>query len=430
MINYIQKDGLYLESIINSIKSKARSGIHPGLENIALLCKELGNIQDTLKFIHVAGTNGKGSVCAFCESILSNAGIKTGCYTSPCVFEKTEQFRINCLNCSSDVLKKAAHIVLDAVDRINTQGFYPSEFEIETAIAFEIFYLEKCDICIVECGMGGLLDATNVIKNTIVSVLTPIAKDHTAFLGDTLTKISENKCGIIKNDSSVVSANQHNEAEYIIKEKCRTLNIAPLFIDNSHITDIVLNDMVMDFSYKNIRYSTRLIGIHQTHNAALATEACLALKRYGYNLTDDDIKNGILNAKNPGRFEILSSNPLVICDGAHNIHGAEALKNTINEFFCDKEFNIVMGVFKDKDYNGILAILSEISDCIITVEPKGERALDKNKLCDTAKEYFKSAQISDIDSVVDKIRKSDKAYCICGSLSYLNDFKNSFYKKK
>lgn len=419
-----------MKKILDEIKQKAKSGIHPGLESIKALCCELGNIQDTLKFIHVAGTNGKGSVCAFVESILTCAKIKTGCYTSPCVFKKNEQFRINSANCNDEIFKKAARITLDAVDVLNSKGIFPSEFEIETAIAFEMFYLEKCEICIIECGMGGLSDATNIIKNPLISVLTPIAYDHSKFLGESLTEIALNKSGIIKENSTVISARQNPDAAAVIDTISDRMNANLKYIDNSKIfiDSTKYDDMLMHFRYNNNEYESRMIGLHQILNASLAIETCQSLRAFGYNISTNDLKCGVRNAFNAGRFEIIRREPLVICDGAHNKHGAIALRDSLNFFFGDKKITLVMGVFKDKDYDGILKIMSKRSDTLIATQPDNSRALSANALKNAASKYFKQTFETNVEDIARHIAKSDECFCIFGSLSYLNDFKKCYYK--
>ncbi|MBQ7131644.1 MAG: bifunctional folylpolyglutamate synthase/dihydrofolate synthase [Oscillospiraceae bacterium] len=419
-----------MKKILDEIKQKAKSGIHPGLESINALCCELGNIQDTLKFIHVAGTNGKGSVCAFIENILTCSKIKTGCYTSPCVFEKNEQFRINAENCNDETFIKAARITLDAVDVLNSKGIFPSEFEIETAIAFQMFYLEKCEICIIECGMGGLSDATNIIKNPLVSVLTPISYDHSKFLGESLTEIALNKCGIIKENSIVLSAHQNPDASAVIDSVSNKMNANLKYIDNSKILidSTKYNDMLMHFCYNNNEYESKMIGQHQMFNASLAIEVCQSLIAFGYNISTNNLKCGVRNAFNAGRFEIIRREPLVICDGAHNRHGAIALRDSLKFFFGDKKITLVMGVFKDKDYDGILKIMSKRSDTLIAIEPDNSRALSANTLKNAASKYFKKTFVTNVEDIAQNIANSNESFCIFGSLSYLKDFKDSFYK--
>ncbi len=420
-----------MEKILEEIKSKASFGIHPGLENITELCAELGNPQRLLKCIHVAGTNGKGSVCAYIEAVLNSAKIKTGCYTSPCVFEKNEQFRINAENCSSKIFEKAARITLNAVDKLNAQGVFPSEFEIETAIAFEIFYLEKCDICIIECGMGGAFDATDVIENPLVCVLTSIDCDHGKFLGKSIAEITENKCGIIKQGSLVISAVQNDEADAVIAAVCEKMHARRKYTDTSKIciNDFSRNNALMRFEYCGSEYESKMLGIYQAFNAALAIEVCKALNSQGFNIVEKDLKCGVAKAQNPGRFEILSRSPFVICDGAHNKHGAIFLKNSLKAFFGDEKITLVMGVFKDKDYDGILKIMSECSDTLYALAPENSRALEACELKNAAQKYFRYTFETNVEKIPGDIVENGGNFCIFGSLSYLNSFKNSFLNR-
>lgn len=420
-----------MEKIFEEIKHIASFGMHLGLDNITRLCDELGNVQQSLKCIHVTGTNGKGSVCAFIEAILNSANIKIGCYTSPCVFEKSEQFRINARNCSANAFEKAARIVLNAVERLNAENIFPSEFEIETAIAFELFYLEKCDICIIECGMGGTFDATDVIENPLACVLTPIDCDHSKFLGNSVAEIAANKCGIIKQGSTVLSAAQSKDAANVIASVCDNKNACLKFVDVAQINikSFARNNALMQFEYCGIEYESRMLGLHQAFNAALAIEVCKALNALGVNIGDAHIKAGVAKAFNPGRFEVLSHSPLVVCDGAHNKHGAICLKNSLKAFFGDEKPTLVMGVFKDKDYDGILKIMAECSDTLYALAPENSRALNACELKNAALKYFKNVFQTNVEDIAKHIAESGGSFCVFGSLSYLSSFKNSFYSK-
>lgn len=420
-----------MENTLTKIKEKSAKGIFLGLEAIKALCSELANPQDYFDCIHVAGTNGKGSVCAFCESILTNASIKVGCYTSPAVFDKTEQFRINGENISESDFINAAETVLKAVDIVNKSGINISEFEIETAIAFVIFKRMGCKICIIECGMGGLGDATNVIKNTLVAAFTPIDCEHQTYLGNSIYNIAKNKSGIIKNGCKVLSAQQSDEAMQAIFEACSEHGFKPGFVDNQNISITDINTNGTKFIFENKKYTAKLLGHHQAQNAALAIKICKELRACGYNIEDKHITNGIYNAKNNGRFEIIDKNPLVILDGAHNLHAAKALKNTLLSFGKAQPITIIMGVFADKNYHAILSEISKCSDTLIAVMPNNERALDHDTLCDTASKYFKYVSKGTISSAANHCKANKQnAYCICGSLSYLSDFKKIYLQIK
>ncbi len=416
-----------MESTLKRIKEKSANGILLGLDSIKALCQVLENPQNDFDCVHIAGTNGKGSVCAFCESVLTRADIKVGCYTSPAVFEKLEQFRIDGINVSQDYFINAANEVLNAVDIVNQNGIYISEFEIETAIAFVLFKKAGCRICIIECGMGGKGDATNIIKNTLVAAFTPIDCEHQTFLGDNIYDIAKNKSGIIKPNCKVISAQQIHDAQNAIIEKCKDYNITPEFVDNSRIDIKDINSNGTEFTFENEEYIARLLGIHQAQNAALVIKICKALKNKGLDIEKHHIYQGILNAKNNGRFEIINTKPLIVLDGAHNSHAAKALKNTLNNFDKSYPFTIIMGVFADKDYNAILSELNKCSDTLIAVTPNNARALDAKLLCETAKQYFTNISVATIYEAAQFCRQhTEKSYCVCGSLSYLNEFKENY----
>ncbi len=416
-----------MENILKRIKEKSAKGIHLCLNNIKDLCEVLSNPQNAYDCIHIAGTNGKGSVCAFCESILKCAKIKVGCYTSPAVFEKLEQFRIDGKNANIEDFKEAAYEVLNAVDIVSQNGIYVTEFEIETAIAFVLFKKAGCKICVIECGMGGEGDATNIIKNTLVAAFAPIDCEHQTYLGNNIYNIAKNKSGIIKPNCKVISAQQTPNAQKAIIEKCCNFDITPEFVDNSKIDVININSNGTEFTFENEEYTAKLLGFHQAQNAALAIKICKSLKDDGVNLEKHHIYQGILNAKNNGRFEIISTKPLIILDGAHNNHAAKALINTLNKFDKTYPFTIIMGVFADKDYNAILKELSKCSDTLIAVTPNNTRALDADLLSTTAKLYFTNVSVATINAAAKFCKEhTENSYCVCGSLSYLNEFKENY----
>ncbi len=345
----------------------------PGLERISALCEKLGNPQNELKFIHVAGTNGKGSFCSMLDSVLRHAGYKTGLFTSPYikVFNERMQFCGN--NIADDELAEITEYVKPFADSMEDK---PTEFELITAIGFEYFRRKKCDVVILEAGMGGRLDSTNIIKSSLLSVITGISLDHTAFLGDTVEKIAAEKAGIIKENGSVLFGGNSKSVEEVIKAKAAEMNADYHFADKSRL-EIISSDLSGSLfnylDYKEIKLP--LLGLYQPENAANVLCALEILKGKGFTVSEEAVRAGLLAARWPARFEIISRDPLIIFDGAHNPEGIETAVKSIKRYFGDKKVCILTGVMKDKDYNYIANKFSEISDRAFTITPQNPRAL-------------------------------------------------------
>lgn len=401
----------------------ARFGSVPGLENIKNLCAVLGNPQSRLRTIHIAGTNGKGSVGAYLASILEKSALRVGRYTSPAVMCAREVFSVNGEPVSEDVYAMAVSRAYDGVRTMTERGLaHPTQFEIETAAAFECFNEQKCDVALIEVGMGGRLDSTNVIEKPLLSVITRISMDHTAFLGDTLEKITEEKAGIIKRGVPVVSAEQALISRQVLENKCR-LECAPLyFADETQL--IGANFDGIDFSCGGYRLHTSMCGAYQCDNAALAVKCALVLRENGVDITDEAISGGIAAAAWSGRFEVLRRNPPFIIDGAHNPDGAERLAQSIKMYFGEKKPCFIFGVFRDKDYKKIAALTAHLSSRVYTVTPPSPRGLDAAVLCETVKKY--NSECTACGSVRDAVRlaaeSADGAVCF-GSLSFLAEVK-------
>lgn len=346
-------------------------GSVPGLECIKELLKKLNNPEKNLKVIHIAGTNGKGSVGAFIDSVLVTAGYKTGRYSSPAVIDQYEIIRF----CEENITPKEFNCVVEktalAADNMDP---HPTRFEIETAAAFLYMQEKKVDFAIIECGMGGRLDATNVFDKTLCSVITSISLDHTAFLGDTIDKIAYEKAGIIKTDSCVITSNANSNILEIIKTEATNKN--SVFIHTCEAENIYFenNKIIFDYDiYKNIEIG--LVGYYQIENAGLAVSVLKYLVEMGYEISLSQLKYGMKNTKWPGRFEKISEEPLFIVDGAHNPNGAKGLRDSLEAFFEDKKFTFLIGIFKDKDIYGILDEVMKFCDNAVVIEtPNNHRA--------------------------------------------------------
>ncbi|MBP1564253.1 MAG: bifunctional folylpolyglutamate synthase/dihydrofolate synthase [Oscillospiraceae bacterium] len=413
---------------VSYISEAENYGIVPGLENISVLCRELSDPQDKLKFIHIAGTNGKGSVGTFLNSILTEAGYKTGRYVSPAVMDYLEKIQICSVNICEEKFAKCTQRVKEAVDRMLEKGYpHPTVFEIETAIAFCCFESEKCDCVLLETGMGGKSDATNIIKNNILTVITSISLEHTQFLGSTIEQIATEKAGIIKPNSNVVTIAQNPKVIDILRNTC-TLKSAYLKISKIYnISDYNYQDYIQTFSYNDFKdIKIKMLGKFQTENAVLAIDACKLLADSGFKIENEQIYSGLLNAQWSGRFEIIKdTTPLFIIDGAHNEAAASRLRETIDIYFSDKKIVYIIGTFSDKNYHEIAKLTTKRAMKIYTISTKGKRSLDADTLAKAIKPY--NPNVIAMPSISDAIDRSFQEECdviiAFGSLSFLGEVK-------
>ena len=371
----------------------------PGLERIDLLCEKLGHPERGLKFIHVGGTNGKGSFCSMLDSVLRASGLKVGLYTSPYIVEFGERMRVNGENIPHDRL---AAIVEGLVPIAEAMEDKPTEFEFITAVAFEYFKEEACDVVVLEVGLGGRLDSTNVIRNPYLSVITGISLDHTAILGDTVEKIAYEKAGIIKDGAPVIFGGTDVRAEGVIREVAKERGSELYTVDYSalEITGTSLSGSEFNFGlHRGMRIS--LLGSYQPRNAAIVLSAVDMLRTLGLDIPEDALRRGLLSAVWHARFEIISDAPLIIYDGAHNPEGVAAAVESIKQYF-DKKVYLLSGVLRDKDYLYIAKRLSEVSECAFTMTPDNPRALSAAEWADALTAAGVSAVAS--ESMEDAVR--------------------------
>lgn len=355
---------------LNYIHSCGMFSHEASLARITEVCKKLNNPQNDFKCIHVAGTNGKGSVCAFVSSALKTAGYKVGAFVSPYIVDFCERIQINGEYISHDDLCRLSKVVIDT-------GVALTEFEFITAVGFLYFSENNVDIAVLETGLGGRFDATNVIPAPLVSVITKIGLDHTAILGDNLSLIATEKCGIIKGNRVVTSHNQPNEALNVIKSHSANV-ILP---NKNKLRKIKRSVLGNSFVYNDIYYETSLGGDYQIENVLIAIET---LKNCGLKINDSQIKTGLKNAFIPARLEHVSQNPSIIIDGAHNPDGAAALSAVLKEN-CDA--TAIIGVMRDKNYGEVLAKTLPHCKNVICVTPDGPRSLPREQLAAEAKKY-------------------------------------------
>lgn len=405
-----------------------------GLETIKELLKRLGNPQDDLKVVHVAGTNGKGSTMTFLQSILMESGYIVGRYSSPAVFEYREIIRINNDYIDEESLAKIISQIKQKCDEMVQEGLpHPTPFEIETAMAFVYFKQKKCDIVLVECGMGGETDATNVFDKVLCSVITSISLDHTQFLGETISEIATIKAGIVKNGCPVVMSRQSKEAIDTISEVSKQKN-SEIIVTNS-VDKIEAEYFVTKFRYtasndKSYCADLKMPGTYQLINAATAVEAVLVLEKQGFD-TSKNIETGLVNAFWPGRFEVVCKAPPIIIDGAHNPGAVSELRKSIDLYFTNKRITFIMGVLADKDFRREAEIIADRAVNIITITPNSIRALSGVKLAETLRGYNKNVQTA--DSLEDALRLAKEAVennqsdmiLAFGSLSFLGDLKTT-----
>ena len=345
----------------------------PGLERIGELCEKLGNPQKSLRFIHVAGTNGKGSFCSMTASILREAGYRVGLFTSPYIVRFNERMRIDGEDISDSELAEITEKIKPICDSMQDK---PTEFELITAIAFVYFSSHKCDFVVLECGLGGRLDSTNIIKTPSLSVITGIALDHTAILGDTPEKIAYEKAGIIKAGVPVLFGGEGESVTEVIRRKAveesSTLYLASE-LEPSNIS-LDLNGATFD-ALGIAGLHINLLGKYQIKNARNALCAVKLLRKEGVNIPDEAVRRGLAGAVWHARFEVLSREPLVIYDGAHNREGVDALYESVREYFGENPLICLSGTLADKEYDHTAEIISKIAIRAYTITPDNPRAL-------------------------------------------------------
>ncbi len=389
------------------------------LERITDLMQQLGNPQKELRFVHIAGTNGKGSTSAMLASILKEAGYTVGLFTSPHLQFYNERIKVNGKDISDEDFCAMTKKVKSVVEKTN---IIPSEFERLTAMAFLYFRMQKCDIVILEVGLGGRLDSTNVIPSPEVAVITNIGLDHTEYLGNTVESVAAEKSGIIKPGTDVVLYGQSPDVERVVAEKCAACGDALWVTDNSQLKRHSGNLEGQLFDYRKRRnLHLRLLGTYQCNNAAVVLDVIDILCRQGWHIPEEAIRQGLSNVSWPGRFEALQTSPLVLVDGAHNPNGTEELSKCLQTYLPDQKIIFVMGVMADKGYGEMLDIIVPFAKKFITVAPDSCRALDAVQL-KAAVESRTDISVEALPSVEAGIElalheaKSEDVICIFGSL--------------
>ncbi len=369
------------EEALDFIHGTYAFGIKLGLDNIGKLLDYMGNPQDQLKFVHIAGTNGKGSTSNMISNTLVHSGYKVGLFISPFLEEFTERIQINGIQIPKDELGRVTTIVKQAIDKMLLDGSpHPSEFEVVTAIGFQYFYDEKVELVVLEVGMGGRFDATNIIKNPEIAIITSIALDHMLYLGDSIEVITVEKAGIIKENTHVVLYPQGEKIQNQIQDICneRSATLHRVNLDSLDMKSSSLQGQELSYKGgKNLKafdFSLSLLGTHQIYNCITAITALDVLIDKGYSISEESIQKSMPTIKFPGRFELLATSPTIIIDGAHNENGIDSLINTVISYM-DKKVFLVLGVLEDKDFRPMIEKLSQITNKIYTVTPNNPRAM-------------------------------------------------------
>lgn len=401
-----------------------------GLDSMRELCSRLGNPQDELRFVHIAGTNGKGSVLAYVSTILKEAGYRVGRYLSPTITDYRERFQIDGRFITQSGLCKYLEQVKEAAEAMAAEGKpHPTPFEVETAVAFLYFLDKKCDIVVLETGLGGALDATNVVKTTVVAVFASISMDHMAILGDTLEKIALVKAGIMKDRCYVVTARQDPAVAKILKQAALLRKCKLYTADAERAKQVYYGVTKQRFTYagyKNLEIS--MLGKFQIENAVVAVETIQVLAKAGFPVKEEALRRGLLLTSWPGRFSVIGKKPLFIADGAHNEDASRRLAESLQFYFAEKKMIFILGMLKDKEYEKVINNTCNMAEHIITVTPPiRERAMPAYELAQAVREC--NGNVTVADSVPEAVeiayllasREKDAVIVAFGSLSYLGE---------
>lgn len=413
---------------LNEIK---KYGSVPGLDSIKRLLSWLDNPQDKLRIVHIAGTNGKGSILAMVESVLRKSGYRTGRYHSPVLFDVREAFQVNERWISDEDLCVYVDKVKIAADAIAAEGWpHPTSFEVETAVAFSYFLDQKVDVVLLETGMGGRLDATNIVKKPLVEILASISMDHMQFLGDSIEKITREKAGIIKSHTNVVLYPSDQTVYTQIKDVCDKKQAELVMADKQAVRILHQDLKGQSFAYRSScgnyyeKITIPLLGKHQIYNAITALEVLEVLKKY-FCMGIFELESGFASVRWPGRLEILSTEPIVIRDGAHNEDAACQLAQFLEKNFTNKRIFYIIGVLMDKEYEKILKIMAPYANDVFTVASDSPRALPADTLALCAKKYYKTVHpMKDVRAAIQTVLKqadTDDVVLIFGSLSFMKE---------
>ncbi|KPU42224.1 folylpolyglutamate synthase [Oxobacter pfennigii] len=407
------------------IENTTKFGMNLGLQRINKLLEYMGNPEKELKCIHIAGTNGKGSITTMISDILAECGYRVGVYTSPYLQRFSERIRINEAEITNEDIARLTTEIAPIVDRIISEGLeHPTEFEIITAMMFKYFKEKNVDYAVLEVGLGGRLDSTNVI-NPVLAVITSIDFDHMSVLGNTLGEIAGEKAGIIKENGTVVIYPQQKEAHDVIKKTCIDKNARLIEVkeEGINLKSYSMDGQVFDTEFEDETLKDihiNLLGEYQLLNAKTAIASAKALQELGINISKECIYNGLRKSKWPGRLEVMKKSPIILLDGAHNLQGIKSLEKAVRKYFDYKRLIAVMGILSDKQVEDMCEVFMPLADVIVTVTPDSDRALPAEELSKIARKYCDTVITGEsIEAAFKKVMamaQPDDMVVFCGSL--------------
>lgn len=418
-----------MEEVTALVNTNRGNGKKENLDRMANLMQKLGNPQNQLKFIHIAGTNGKGTTASFISSILREAGMQVGLFTSPHLEVVNERIQVDQTFISDQDFIESTEKVAAYVEEVETElseKLY--SFEILTAVAFVYFSRQNCDLVVLETGIGGRLDSTNIIETPEVAVITSIGLDHMNMLGHTLKEIAQEKAGIIKRNGSVVVYDCGNELRPVFEERAQEKRAELRVLNQSDIEQLSASVKGQEFNYKQFKnLKIKMVGIHQLSNATLAIETALQLRATYEMITDEAIRKGLEKAFWAGRMEVLREEPLVLVDGAHNEQGVALLSQNIRRLFPDQKITFVVGMMKDKAYIDMIEVVSDIAKRILTVSPDPWRGFDAEEVATVLNNRGQSARfvklLEDIQQYIEKEAEKEEIIVVFGSLYLVGDLR-------
>jgi dihydrofolate synthase/folylpolyglutamate synthase len=415
------------QEAIEYIHSFFWKGSIPGLGRTQELLRRMGNPEKKLKFVHIAGTNGKGSTAAMTASILQKAGYKAGLYTSPYIYRFNERIQVNGEQIADEDVATVTEYVKQFAEAMEEK---PTEFELVTAIGFEYFARQNCDIVVLEVGMGGALDSTNVIDTPEVAVITNIGLDHTDYLGDTVEKIAETKAGIFKKNGHAVVYRGTPGVEAVYERICaeRNISLKKADFDSLNLRSHSLEGQVFDCGSRKELFLP-LLGDHQLHNASVVLSIADTLKEIGWNISEQNIREGIRDVSWPGRFDIVGRDPLFIIDGGHNPQCIDALVVNIRDYLQDRKIIALTGVLADKDYGEMYRPMMPYIQEFVCITPPNPRKLEATELAEHLRRVGATATPCEtiaqgVQTAIAKAGKDGVVLCF-GSLYTIGDIKNA-----
>ncbi len=404
-----------------------------GLHRIKELLNLMGSPQEKLRFLHVAGTNGKGSVCCMLASVLTKAGYRTGLYTSPFVNCFNERMQVDGVSITDEELAELTQQVRNCAERMQE---HPTEFELVTALGLLFFLKKQCDVVVLEVGLGGRTDATNIIASPQLAIVTTIGFDHTAELGNDLSEIAGEKAGIVKADTQVVSAPQKPKAAAVLQKQCDTLMVPLYTADMARLALLCADTHGQRFLWDGKELNIHLVGEHQLENVAVVLTAIDCLKNQGFAIEDGAIKQGLYQAVWPARLELLCEKPVFFLDGGHNLQGAEMLAKSLKTLYPGRKWHFVMGVMRDKDWRGMLQEVLPLAEHVYCVASDRARALPAQELAQGIANWQPQLPAEACTSIAEGLEKAlhnvgnDGLVCSFGSLYTAGEVREFFGRAK